>query len=91
MYSALFDWLKERLNEKLLPNRTSSQQCIGVLDIYGFEVFQNNNLEQLCINYANEKLFQHFNEFMFLGEQVRNQASKSNPPPLTTLYLILLI
>jgi hypothetical protein len=43
---------------------------IGLLDIYGFESFQFNDLEQLCINLANEKLQQHFNQHVFKWEQV---------------------
>ena len=48
----------------------SAQLSIGLLDIYGFESFEFNDLEQLCINLANEKLQQHFNQHVFKWEQV---------------------
>ncbi len=47
---------------------------IGLLDIYGFESFAFNDLEQMCINLANEKLQQHFNQHVFKWDQVRARA-----------------
>lgn len=44
--------------------------CAGLLDVYGFESFPQNNLEQLCINYANEKLQQHFVRHYLKAQQV---------------------
>ncbi|RHZ24368.1 hypothetical protein DYB37_002234 [Aphanomyces astaci] len=68
IYSSLFMWLVTELN------RTISQPAqkwgfIGVLDIYGFEKFDWNTFEQLCINFANEKLQRHFNQHMLEVEQ----------------------
>ena len=45
---------------------------IGILDIYGFEIFQKNGFEQFCINYVNEKLQQIFIELTLKAEQVSN-------------------
>lgn len=70
VYASLFNWLVLRLNTQLTSSGTvSSSIFIGVLDIYGFEIFENNSVEQFMINYANEKLHQQFNEHMFKVEQ----------------------
>ncbi|CAE7372128.1 rtcb [Symbiodinium microadriaticum] len=70
IYARLFDWLVWRINESIC-NKGSQKDIrkIGLLDIYGFEVFDWNSFEQLCINFANEKLQQHFNMHMFTLEQ----------------------
>ncbi|PSN59854.1 myosin-2 [Corynespora cassiicola Philippines] len=71
IYSSLFDWLVERINESLATEEvlSSAHSFIGVLDIYGFEHFAKNSFEQFCINYANEKLQQEFNQHVFKLEQ----------------------
>lgn len=71
IYSAMFDWLVEIINESLATEevRANVQSFIGVLDIYGFEHFKRNSFEQFCINYANEKLQQEFNQHVFKLEQ----------------------
>uniref|UniRef100_A0A673ZRS2 Myosin VB n=1 Tax=Salmo trutta TaxID=8032 RepID=A0A673ZRS2_SALTR len=68
IYAHMFDWIVEYVNKSL---HTSSKQhsFIGVLDIYGFETFEINSFEQFCINYANEKLQQQFNQHVFKLEQ----------------------
>ncbi|XP_037324043.2 unconventional myosin-XIX [Pungitius pungitius] len=60
IYAQLFDWLVTFINNSICADKSMWCNFIGVLDVYGFECFQINNLEQLCINYANEKLQQHF-------------------------------
>lgn len=71
IYSALFDWLVDYINADLCPATVKEQinSFIGVLDIYGFEHFEKNSFEQFCINYANEKLQQEFNQHVFKLEQ----------------------
>lgn len=71
IYSALFDWLVDYINDDLCPPEIieNINSFIGVLDIYGFEHFEKNSFEQFCINYANEKLQQEFNQHVFKLEQ----------------------
>ncbi|XP_044981103.1 myosin-5-like isoform X2 [Hordeum vulgare subsp. vulgare] len=68
IYCRLFDWLVNRLNASIGQDAHSAR-LIGVLDIYGFESFKTNSFEQLCINFTNEKLQQHFNQNVFKMEQ----------------------
>ncbi|XP_077054398.1 myosin heavy chain, fast skeletal muscle [Siphateles boraxobius] len=68
VYEKMFLWMVVRINE-MLDTRQARQFFIGVLDIAGFEIFDYNSLEQLCINFTNEKLQQFFNHHMFVLEQ----------------------
>uniref|UniRef100_UPI00358F2AC5 myosin-16-like isoform X1 n=2 Tax=Myxine glutinosa TaxID=7769 RepID=UPI00358F2AC5 len=68
MYDRMFKWLVYRVN-KTLDTDLPRQYFIGVLDIAGFEIFEFNSFEQLCINFTNEKLQQFFNHHMFVLEQ----------------------
>ncbi|KAL0651033.1 hypothetical protein Bca4012_093724 [Brassica carinata] len=68
VYSRLFDWLVNKINNSI--GQDANSKClIGVLDIYGFESFKTNSFEQFCINFTNEKLQQHFNQHVFKMEQ----------------------
>uniref|UniRef100_A0A667ZYQ8 Myosin XIX n=1 Tax=Myripristis murdjan TaxID=586833 RepID=A0A667ZYQ8_9TELE len=60
IYAQLFEWLVTFINNSICADNSIWCNFIGLLDVYGFECFPVNNLEQLCINYANEKLQQHF-------------------------------
>ncbi|XP_056395985.1 myosin-4-like [Hyla sarda] len=68
VFEKLFLWMVTRINQQL-DTKKSRQFFIGVLDIAGFEIFDFNSLEQLCINFTNEKLQQFFNHHMFVLEQ----------------------
>ncbi|XP_056283944.1 myosin-6 [Pseudoliparis swirei] len=68
VYEKMFNWMVVRINHSL-ETKQPRQSFIGVLDIAGFEIFDFNTFEQLCINYTNEKLQQFFNHHMFVLEQ----------------------
>ncbi|KAL3981567.1 Myosin-10 [Acanthocheilonema viteae] len=72
-YEKMFRWLVGRLNKSLDRTRRQGASFIGILDIAGFEIFELNSFEQLCINYTNEKLQQLFNNTMFILEQEEYQ------------------
>ncbi|XP_039629390.1 unconventional myosin-IXAa isoform X4 [Polypterus senegalus] len=73
LYSALFDWIVFRINHALFNTKdleeTTKILSIGVLDIFGFEDYENNSFEQFCINFANERLQHYFNQHIFKIEQ----------------------
>ena len=69
IYGKMFDWIVQRINKAIQTTSKKTGSFIGILDIFGFEVFEENSFEQLCINYANESLQQQFNQFMFKLEQ----------------------
>ncbi|PUZ38525.1 hypothetical protein GQ55_9G204100 [Panicum hallii var. hallii] len=69
VYASLFEWLVEQINKSLSVGKRRTGRSISILDIYGFESFDKNSFEQFCINYANERLQQHFNRHLFKLEQ----------------------
>lgn len=69
----MFRWLVTRINRSLGRTKRQGASFIGILDIAGFEIFELNSFEQLCINYTNEKLQQLFNHTMFILEQEEYQ------------------
>ncbi|GBG33017.1 Myosin-VIIa [Hondaea fermentalgiana] len=77
IYSRLFDWLLVQINLLLAGEAAAATttadlcSCIGILDIYGFEILEHNSFEQLCINFANERLQRQFNSKVFDAEQER--------------------
>ncbi|XP_056602766.1 myosin heavy chain, fast skeletal muscle-like [Triplophysa dalaica] len=68
IYERMFLWMVVRINQQL-DTKQARSSYIGVLDIAGFEIFDYNSMEQLCINFTNEKLQQFFNHTMFVLEQ----------------------
>ncbi|VDP23556.1 unnamed protein product [Soboliphyme baturini] len=76
IYERLFCWIIAKVNEALAFSPGINQKSgsvIGVLDIYGFEIFQENSFEQFCINYCNEKLQQLFINLVLKQEQEEYQ------------------
>ena len=70
LYSRMFNWLVHRISKSMVPTANASgYRYIGVLDIFGFEIFEHNTFEQLCINFCNEKLQANFNVNVFQKEQ----------------------
>ncbi|KAJ1630865.1 myosin head, motor domain-containing protein [Pavlovales sp. CCMP2436] len=88
MYSRLFDWLVSRVNESLALGQPTgggmgggaARFFVGILDVFGFEMFEHNSLEQLCINFTNEKLQNRFNEAVFASAQEENAVEGSAKP-----------
>merc|ERR1712136_687721 len=73
LFARMLDWIVLKVNDSLdTPN--PRKNFIGVLDIAGFEIFELNTLEQLLINYTNERLQQFFNHHMFVQEQEEYKA-----------------
>ncbi|CAK7269723.1 class II myosin [Sporothrix epigloea] len=81
IYSNLFDWIVERINQSLKARQATSNS-IGILDIYGFEIFEKNSFEQLCINYVNEKLQQIFIQLTLKTEQEEYAREKIHWTPI---------
>lgn len=69
VYNNLFDWIVARVNSAMKTQGGPVANSIGILDIYGFEIFDTNSFEQLCINYVNEKLQQIFIQLTLRTEQ----------------------
>ncbi|KAJ9467069.1 Myosin-5 [Diplonema papillatum] len=74
VYASLFQWLIDQINDTMRPEPGVSASWIGLLDIFGFEHFQHNSLEQLCINLANEMLQNHYNEHIFTADMMECRA-----------------
>jgi hypothetical protein len=74
LYQSLFSWVVDKINSFLAAGEKTSEfkeelSSIGVLDIFGFEIFEHNSFEQFCINYANEKLQLYFTDHILQKEQ----------------------
>jgi myosin heavy subunit len=68
IFDRMFKWLVKKCNDTL-DTKQKRASFSGVLDIAGFEIFDENGFDQLCINFTNEKLQQFFNHHMFVLEQ----------------------
>jgi myosin-5 len=70
LFNNTFNWIVKKLNKELLPKVKCDFITIGLLDIFGFEDFDINSLEQFCINYTNEKLQNLYISYVFKAEKV---------------------
>lgn len=68
IYSNTFNWIISKTNQKITPSTSNQGNFIGILDIFGFELFQLNSFEQFCINFANESLQLHYNDHNFKND-----------------------
>ncbi|KAM9391983.1 unconventional myosin-Ih [Pholidichthys leucotaenia] len=82
IYGQTFTWLVNRINESMENKDSSRKAVIGLLDIYGFEVFYVNSFEQFCINYCNEKLQQLFIQLTLKSEQEEYEAENIEWEPV---------
>lgn len=74
LYNGLFRWVVHRINMVSRPaDADAIPTYIGILDVFGFEIFANNSFEQFCINFCNERLQQYFNEHVLMAEQLLYQ------------------
>lgn len=81
LYFNLFDWIVERVNVSLKA-KGAIAHSVGILDIYGFEIFEKNSFEQLCINYVNEKLQQIFIQLTLKTEQEEYEREQIKWTPI---------
>ncbi|KAG9761728.1 myosin IC heavy chain, partial [Aureobasidium melanogenum] len=81
IYYNLFDWIVLRVNQSLRA-KGAIAQSVGILDIYGFEIFERNSFEQLCINYVNEKLQQIFIQLTLKAEQEEYEREQITWTPI---------
>lgn len=81
IYFNLFDWIVARTNVSLKSHGVV-KNTIGILDIYGFEIFEKNSFEQLCINYVNEKLQQIFIQLTLKTEQEEYEREQIKWTPI---------
>ena len=90
LYARLFDHLVEKINDRLWTNK-KDDRSISILDIFGFEIFDKNSFEQLCINFTNERLQQLYTKYIFeneiaelkkdgLGDKVKDLVPPDNKP-----------
>ncbi|XP_069926810.1 myosin-IIIb isoform X2 [Oryctolagus cuniculus] len=86
LYGRLFSWIVNRINTLLQPDKNichaEDGMNVGILDIFGFENFQRNSFEQLCINIANEQIQYYFNQHVFALEQVEYQSEGIDAVPV---------